>query len=145
MRDHLPAWINLHHLAVGQSYAGTVALHKKPRWPETAGDAHVRLELEIIQASSGRMALKGQIRGEVELDCQRCLSPATCPVEGQFLLELVESEAQAQRVGSEVDVYIAEEQKVQVHDLLLDETLLILPMMPKHDDGACQAPDWAED
>lgn len=138
MRDRLPAWVDLIRLAPGQQLAGTVPLSDLDGWP--AGEASVQLTLDITQAPSGRLALKGDLQGQSEMLCQRCLQPMDQVWNTQFLLELVDSEEQAERIETALDIYIARGGRVHLHELARDESILALPMTPRHADGTCEPP-----
>ncbi len=138
MRDQLPAWLDVHRLAPGFELEGSLRLTGLDDWP--AGESSVALRLEVAQASSGRLQLVGQLSGQAELECQRCLQAMPYEWESDFRLELVDSEASAQRVDNEVDVYVAEQGRVRLHDLVREESVLALPMMPRHPEGSCQPP-----
>lgn len=138
MRDQLPAWIDIHRITPGQHMTGCVVLSRSEDWP--AEDASVSLELDVVQASSGRLGLKGKLGGQTQLQCQRCLEPMAVAFETDFEVELVTSEAQAQRVSEQMDVYVAQEGRIYLHELVREESVLALPMMPRHREGACQPP-----
>ena len=138
MRDRLPAWVDLIRLAPGQHIAGTVPLSDLEGWP--AGEASVQLRLDITQAPSGRLALKGDLQGQCEMQCQRCLQPMQQVWNTQFQLEMVDNEEQAQRIETALDIYIAHGGRVHLHELAMDESILALPMTPRHADGTCEPP-----
>lgn len=138
MRDRLPSWVDLIRLAPGQHIAGMVPLSDLEGWP--AGEASVQLTLDITQAPSGRLALKGELQGHTEMLCQRCLQPLNQAWNSEFLLELVESDEQAERIETALDIYIARGGRVQLHELARDESILALPMTSRHADGTCEPP-----
>ena len=138
MRDQLPAWVDVQRLTPGYQPGGSLCLSDREDWP--AGEASVTLELEVVQAPTGRPKMCGRLHGETEMVCQRCLE--TMPVEWdcEFALELVTREADAQRMENAVDVYVAEDGRVHIQDLVRDESVLALPMTARHPDGECEPP-----
>jgi uncharacterized metal-binding protein YceD (DUF177 family) len=138
MRDQLPAWIGIHHIAPGQRISGRVLLHENEAWP--AADTSVSLDLDIVQVSTGRIGLSGEVRGQTQMVCQRCLESVVVEWMSKFELELVKSEAQAVRLSETTDVYVAEDGRIRLHELVREESLLALPMMPRHAEGLCKPP-----
>ncbi len=106
------------------------SLHGLTR-PRPGGEPEVRLHL---QASA-----------TVPLVCQRCLGPVVTPVDidRDFRFERDESSAAALDAEVEEDV-LALDAKLDVPDLVEDELLLSLPLVPRHE--VCpQPPDALAD
>lgn len=139
MRDLLSVWINHDRLVPGFELSGAVELSKFDDWP--ADESSVHLTLEIVQAPSGRLALQGQLQGRSEMICQRCLQPMNVDWEGEFNLELVESQAQAERIDTALDIYVMEGGRLELHELARSESLLVLPMSARHPEGQCEPPE----
>jgi len=80
-----------------------------------------------------------QGRAEVVLQCQRCLQGVTTPLEIERRFRFVRTEAEAARLDeeSEDDVLVLP-QRLDVLELLEDEFILSLPIVPRHD--VCPAP-----
>ena len=76
---------------------------------------------------------------EVTMTCQRCLGPIAVPlsVDRRFGFVAVEAEAAALDVDSEDDV-LALERAFDLHELVEDELLLELPLVPRH--AECRPP-----
>lgn len=138
MRDHLPAWIDIQRLAPGQHFSGHIELSRLPDW--SAGAGSVALQMDVVQAPSGRIGLVGELSGETEMECQRCLQPMAVTWSSRFEYEVVASEEQAQRLPDTVDPYVAEGGRIQLHALVREESELALPMMARHPEGACAPP-----
>ena len=136
MRDHLPAWVDYNRLAPGLKLSGQVELSKLEDWP--AGEASVQLSVEVVQAPSGRLGLKGELQGWTEMQCQRCLQDMRVEWQATFSLELVETPAQAERIDTAVDIYVLDDGRVRMHELAREESILALPMTARHAPGECQ-------
>jgi uncharacterized protein len=82
------------------------------------------------------------LEGEATLNlvCQRCLAPvAEHLVAGRSFL-FVESEARAEELDAEMeDDVLALTRRLDVHELLEDELLLAIPLVPRHADCAMPA------
>lgn len=76
---------------------------------------------------------------EVAMTCQRCLEPVVEPISVDRQFQFVRTEAEAERLDAEVDHEIlAVTRELDVIELLEDELLLALPLVPRH--AHCQVP-----
>lgn len=89
----------------------------------------------------------GFATGELEVDaiiplvCQRCLAPMSWPVTSHTQIALVGKADDAERVPPEFEPVIAVDGRISVLDLVEEELLLGLPVVPLHADPAqCGAP-----
>lgn len=74
------------------------------------------------------------------LTCQRCLQPFQVPVEVDRSLRFVRGESQAEALDAESeDDVLALPRALDVRELVEDELLLEMPIVPRHD-GACPQP-----
>jgi uncharacterized protein len=78
---------------------------------------------------------------EVTLICQRCLQPMQVLLEGESQVALVENLAQADAVPEDVEPVWVESRKVDLREVVEEELLLALPLVPMHavDDDECGA------
>lgn len=78
---------------------------------------------------------------EVTLICQRCLQPMQLLLEGESQVALVENLAQADALPEDVEPVWVESRKVDLRDVVEEELLLALPLVPMHeaDDDECDA------
>jgi len=73
------------------------------------------------------------------LTCQRCLQPFTTPLEVDRRLRFVRGEAQAEALDAELeDDVLALSKSLDLRELVEDELLLALPIVPRH--GVCPQP-----
>ena len=72
--------------------------------------------------------------GGVSLQCQRCLQPMEQPVEVDSRIALVGSEAEGGRVPTEREPVLAPGGRISIGELLTEELLLVLPIVPLHAD-----------
>jgi uncharacterized protein len=79
-------------------------------------------------------------RAVAPLQCQRCLSPVALPLEVDREVLLVHGEEQAARLDEELeDDVLALPERLNLLELLEDELILALPIVPRHD-GDCPNP-----
>ena len=93
--------------------------------------------------AAGKATLALQVRGEVQLQCQRCMEPFVFSLDIDETYVIVTDEAMIpisieDEATAEEDFIVADAQ-MRVLDLIEDEVLLALPYAPKHDDAICGA------
>ena len=84
----------------------------------------------------GRVTVRGELRATVDLVCQRCMSVMQYPVEEMFDLVLVDSEAEAPLGCESLEPWVANATHLNLWDVVEEQLLLALPLIPKHEDAA---------
>lgn len=133
----------------GTELQGEIALSKLSR---LAGSVHVdspRADPVVKWRARGRVEREGTATAQrwmhlvarvpVEMTCQRCLQPVAVDlvVDNHFRLARDESEAERLDATIETDV-LAADRTCDLKELVEDELLLALPLVPRHDD--CEPP-----
>ena len=116
---------------------GKLALATLPRLTAAVdrADGMVAIALTAGIDGQGIHFIKGVLRAEVALTCQRCLGLLSWPLEVAVSLGLARDEANIARLPDEYEpLLIAEGGSLAVADLVEDELLLALPQIPRHDD-----------
>ena len=86
----------------------------------------------------GRLAVaEVRVSAQVSLTCQRCLGPMTCRVEASGRAALVATPAEAERVPEPLETTLAADYRISLRDLVEEELLLALPLVPRHEDDEC--------
>lgn len=86
-------------------------------------------------AGRQRLLVELKVQGSLWLQCQRCLQPYKQSVNIDAVLEVVESEEEAEAApleDDEVDVIVGS-RDFEVRALVEDELLLALPLSPRHE------------
>lgn len=95
--------------------------------------AEAELALRFFRDESGTTRVEGQVRAELELECQRCLEPFDAMIETQVDLALVESAAEEGRLlESGRESMVIADGRLDLLELVEDELLLGLPLIPMH-------------
>lgn len=144
--DPLPLRIDPFKLVKsGSSLEGQLRLTLFPRLCAelTSSEGEISIELNAGRDEQGIAYLAGHLRGEVGLICQRCLEPMQHRLDVSFRLGLLKSEALIDRLPDSYDplVVAADAGAVQWSVLFEDELLLSLPIIPRHDQAECPAPE----
>lgn len=106
-------------------------------------DGEIEYSLVGHYGRQGRPALRCEIRGLLQLRCQRCLEALAFPLNLAGELEF-ENGAGGMAGVAELDPgvpdVITPESDLDVVALIEDEVLLALPLAPMHPPGQCQEP-----
>jgi uncharacterized protein len=101
-----------------------------------APDGEVRGRVDFSR--DGRIAVaEVTVAAEVLLQCQRCLSPLKWPVHSTARAALVATHAEAARLPETLESVLAPEYRISLRDLVEEELLLALPLVPRHEDNEC--------
>jgi uncharacterized protein len=104
---------------------------------EVRGRVHFRRMADIAVAEL-------TLSGIAHLTCQRCLNAMDVGVEAEARVGLIATEADAGRVPEELEPVLAPEGRISVGELVEEELLLTLPIVPLHSEGeggACVVAD----
>lgn len=109
-------------------------------------DWQARGELRAVRAAPAQVWLHLECRAHIDLVCQRCLQPLPVLVEGRrsFLFVPGETEAAELDADSEDDV-LALTRALDLRELVEDELLLSLPLVPRHESCPLPLPQTSED
>ncbi len=78
-----------------------------------------------------------EVAGRAALICQRCLEPFELAVESEGRVALVADDAEAGRVPEELETILAPVHRIALRDLVEEELLLALPIVPRHAAEEC--------
>jgi uncharacterized protein len=101
------------------------------------GQATVDLYFER-SGERGLRRIRGTISARVRVACQRCLEPMTLPLRAEPLLVVVKR-GERPDLANEEDQLLVVDGPMSLSDMVEDELLLAMPMIPKHELGACPA------
>ena len=112
---------------------GSVDLSQLPRLAESnCATEGLRFGLRGSMNAEGRPQLGVTVRGNLRMVCQRCLGPMDFPVEINVDLVLSDSLAEIESVDDGL-VRVLAGKAMPVSELIEDEVLLVMPMVPRHD------------
>jgi uncharacterized protein len=108
---------------------------------DVAGEVHGRVH---FRRSADVAVAELTLSGTARLVCQRCLETMDVGVEASTEVGLVATEADVSRVPEELEPVLAPEGRISVGELVEEELLLTLPIVPLHtsaEGGACVVAD----
>lgn len=120
----------------------TIALSELPALPAgVAGSVGGRVRFKRQQ---GLAVAQLSMHGAATLECQRCMQPLSVPVDTRAEVALVGSEADVARVPAELEPVLAPGGRLSIGELVTEELLLTLPIVPLHPGNEACAPAPAE-
>ena len=100
-----------------------------------AGEVHGRVH---FRRAAGIAVAEVKVEGTASLVCQRCLETMQLGVESSTEVGLIATEVDANRVPEELEPVLAPEGRISIGELVEEELLLTLPIVPLHEEvDAC--------
>jgi uncharacterized protein len=143
-RPMSPPWskpLDIDRLADGEAdidFAVPLAELPRLRSQLTSVEGMVRGRVHFTR-ESGFVVADLTLSGAATLACQRCLQPMTEPVQSAVSVALITAEADASRVPEHLEPVLAAGGRITAGELVEEELLLALPIVPLH----AQASDCA--
>lgn len=100
-------------------------------------DGSVAVSLEFGIDEEGIRFMRGHLRTDVTLECQRCLEAMQYAIDSTFALAMVRSAAEAEALPSHYEPLQLDGQPLFLRDVIEDELLLALPIVPRHAREEC--------
>ncbi len=140
MSSHLPdfvdPWRMVDQRRVFSGYAAIADLSRLAKIVLGA-ESDIELQLEFERDREKRACIKGSVKAELLLECQRCLSPMSFSVMSQLNIALVRSTEEAERLPDDYDPLLLGEPRIRLLDIVEEELLLSLPQVSRHEVGEC--------
>ncbi|MCK5192044.1 MAG: DUF177 domain-containing protein [Methylococcales bacterium] len=135
MLDRLPIVIDpVSFSEKGKRLLGTIEISELTRLSDALLDTTGVADIDISFDKEGRLSvIQGEIKANLMLGCQTCLQQLVMPIDRRFKLGVVLSIEQADRLASDCEPLILENQKISLKELVEDELLLALPDFPRHE------------
>lgn len=143
MIERLPLVIDPIRLAeAGSRFQGQLELAQLQRLAPTLQQAQGKVEVEV---EFGRddlhiAYLSGRLQTQLGLVCQRCLQPMAWPVNASFSLGLVTTDQAAEQLPENYEPLMVNN-AMTLADIIEDELILAVPLVPMHARAECQAQD----
>jgi uncharacterized protein len=141
MTEHLPDRLDLLAAAeAGRELHGRIVLASLERVASLLASpaGELQVDMQLGKDPDGTCRLSGSIRGNLVLQCQRCLEELPWPIDVEFRLGLVRSQEAAERLAHGYEPLLVTAEPACIADIVSDEVLLALPFAPVHEDpGEC--------
>lgn len=117
-------------LVRAEQFAGSVSPHGLKRLQEFA-PRDLEAELYVRTDSARRGWLEGRISGVLRLQCQTCSTPFDWKLAAPVSLILAMDEDEEARLMADYEPVLVAEDRLMLHQIVEDEILLALPMIPR--------------
>ena len=138
----LPDYVEPIRLAqAGTQIEGTLSTASLPRLTAMVGAQQGRLHARIdfgIDAQEYKY-VAANIEVDLTLQCNRCLQPMRVPIVTKVALAIVGTETDAEELPARYEPLIVVDDTVSVKEMVEDELILALPIVPVHAPKDCQA------
>ena len=129
------------YAASGRQVSGHLSVRDMPRLlPDLLSDqSDVSVRLEFgVDDSIGLPWVKGELKTCVELRCQRCLESFSYDIIAGFLMGLVRRLEAAEDLPSRYDPLVVTDGILILKDMIEEELIVNLPVVPRHPPEVCQ-------
>ena len=115
-----------------------------------ANDNTVTVNLQFGVDEQGITFLKGRLTTNLTLQCQRCMEPYVYEIMSDFALGIVNTLDEANALPEQYEPALAKEGSLALRELIEDEIILNLPIIPRHEPEECkvklplQNPGWEQ-
>ncbi len=107
-------------------------------------DGDIDLELVFSKGKEDRTRLHGNLSTIVTLICQNCLKPFGFILECPIDLEIVSNESEMAGVAEGIDAIVAVDSEIKLAEVLEDELIMSVPMIPRHPEFSCPDNDYEQ-
>ncbi len=101
-------------------------------------EGEVTVDADFAMDEQDICVLKGQLKTSLTLQCQRCMEPFKYDIIDEFLSGIVQTEDEAEKLPEQYDPVIAIEGELALLDMIEDEIIIALPIVPMHDANKCK-------
>ncbi len=123
----------------GRVLSGTLKSQGLPRVSALLEEPADRIDfhLEFKRDERGRRLVHTHVKGMLKLSCQRCGQLMEFPVDQSSILCAIKEDHLAESLPEPYEPLLTEDNFLMPLDLIEEELLLAIPMIPKHEEGKC--------
>jgi uncharacterized protein len=148
-KDNLPIQVNPFRLAENATTLhGHLLVKDMPRLCSSLLTEEGEVDVKLVFGIEHKVRfLKGFFKTALTLQCQRCMEPFLREITADFAMGLVTSEEAAKRLPEECEPLIITDESLIIPDMIEDELILSLPIVPTHAENDCRVklPIFASD
>ncbi|GMR08541.1 MAG: 23S rRNA accumulation protein YceD [Gammaproteobacteria bacterium] len=142
MSRRIPEHIDPFRLAeADRQIAGRLPLEQMQRLaPSLVSSAGaVEIDLMFQMDDIGVPCIKGKLHATLQVICQRCMEPMGLNIDASICLGLVDGKDRGEELPGEYEPLVIGEAHVSLPDIIEDELILALPVVPMHELAECPA------
>ena len=136
----LPRLVDHYKMAnQAQELEGSIPLSEfaRLRAGVSGDEGEVHLRLAFSKNDHNRTHVSGKAIAAVTLVCQNCMSEFTLGLNAEIDVEIVADETELSSLDDEQDGVVSAERVVALTQLVEDELILAVPMIPRHSEVDC--------
>lgn len=139
MSERLPVLVDPKALAQREAtFAGKLAVGRMERLCSLLVHPFEDVSVEIRFTNESNFSfIRGQIKGRLFIECQRCLEPLKFPIDHQIQLGIVTTESEVNEIPGAGEPLLVDGNPLKLIEIIEDELLLLLPMHAMHETGQC--------
>lgn len=113
-------------------------------------DEVIAVHLAFGVDEQGITFIKGHLATKLLLQCQRCMEPVSYEIMSDFILGIVNKLDEVNALPERYEPALAKDNSLALRDLIEDEIILNLPIIPRHEPSVCKVElpltnaDWDE-
>lgn len=144
MPDRAPEFIDPVVLAGrGECCRGELPVSSMERLCASLVDSRSAVGYELEFTKEGALLIvDGKVVGELVLECQVCLREMILCVDARMKLGIVKTLEEASRLPESCEPLIVTDRKIPLRDIVEEELLLSLPIIPRHEACEAEAASW---
>jgi len=122
------------------SLSGTVKVAEMQRLNSMfdAGDDRVTVDLQFGVDEQRITFINGHLKATLPLTCQRCLEPFKYEIMSDFSVGIVNTLDEANALPGHYEPALTKEGHLALRELIEDEIILNLPIIPRHEVDVCK-------
>jgi len=101
-------------------------------------DEKVAVSLQFGRDEQGLAFIKGHIKANLLLQCQRCMEPYNYEIISDFVVGIVTTLDEANALPEHYEPALTKEGHLALRELIEDELILNLPIIPRHEPEQCK-------
>lgn len=140
-KDYLPTHVNPIRFADNETELhGTMSLSAMSRLGDSllSNEGNVEVTIRFGLDDQGIRFLQGQLATQLNLQCQRCMESYLFEVNSRFLSGLVTNQKDVAALPANYDPLLVTDADLNVQDMVEEELILSLPIVPMHDENECK-------
>jgi len=139
-KDYLPNQVDpLRFAENAADLQGAIPLAKMERLAASLlnkeGDVNVQLKFGINKQKT--RFIKGHIDALLDLQCQRCMCSFMVNIVSDFTYGIVTKDEEVKKLPENYDPLIVKNDELFIHDMIEEELIINLPIVPMHDPEIC--------
>ncbi|MCG7533639.1 23S rRNA accumulation protein YceD [Pseudoalteromonas sp. OOF1S-7] len=126
------------------SYDGVIALEELSRLQQVVQDqvGEIAVTIRCETDQQGLVVVRGSVQAKVTVLCQRCNDELGLDLEQDFAYSPVGFGAESEELPECYDVVeLDEEGEINLRQIVEDELILAIPIVPKHTEASCSFSD----